>query len=87
MKFIFSRRSGRIITDENPQVFRYPAIETNIKIKFPFGDSVFAKNQWNYKNLDLDIIHSQHPNLLGSAAAALGAAKKYSAGFHLAYAL
>jgi len=55
--------------DENPRVFRYPAFETNIKIKFPIAVPYSRKINKVLKNLDLDIIHSQHPNLLGSAAA------------------
>ena len=55
-------------SDENPQVFRYPSIETNIKIKFPLAISYSRKIAKVLKKLDLDIIHSQHPNLLGSAA-------------------
>jgi len=54
--------------DENPRVFRYPAFETNIKIKFPIAVPYSRKINKVLKNLDLDIIHSQHPNLLGSAA-------------------
>jgi glycosyltransferase involved in cell wall biosynthesis len=55
--------------DENPNVFRYPAIETNIKIKFPIAIPYSRKMNKIIDKLDLDIIHSQHPNLLGSAAA------------------
>jgi glycosyltransferase involved in cell wall biosynthesis len=50
------------------RVFRYPAIETNIKIKFPIAIPYSRKISSILKNIDLDIIHSQHPNLLGSAA-------------------
>ncbi|MDI6777611.1 MAG: glycosyltransferase [Patescibacteria group bacterium] len=55
--------------DTNPRVFRYPAFETNIKIKFPIAIPYSRKIDKILKELDLDIIHSQHPNLLGSAAA------------------
>src|SRR4030042_3148682 len=54
--------------DRNPRVFRYPAFETNIKIKFPIAIPYSQKIDKVLKGLDLDIIHSQHPNLLGSAA-------------------
>ncbi len=50
------------------RVFRYPAIETDIKIKFPIAIPYSRKISSILKNIDLDIIHSQHPNLLGSAA-------------------
>lgn len=54
--------------DKNPHVFRYPAFETNVKIKFPIAIPYSSKMNKILENLDLDIIHSQHPNLLGSAA-------------------
>jgi 1,2-diacylglycerol 3-alpha-glucosyltransferase len=54
--------------DDNTRVFRYPAIETNIKIKFPIAIPYSRKISGIVDKLDLDIIHSQHPNLLGSAA-------------------
>jgi len=55
--------------DKNPRVFRYPSIETNVKIKFPIAIPYSPKINKILDNLKLDIIHSQHPNLLGSAAA------------------
>jgi glycosyltransferase involved in cell wall biosynthesis len=55
--------------DENTRVFRYPAIETNVKIKFPIAIPYSSKINKILGDLDLDIVHSQHPNLLGSAAA------------------
>jgi glycosyltransferase involved in cell wall biosynthesis len=54
--------------DKNPNVFRYPAVETNIKIKFPIPIPYSRKISKIINKLDLDVIHSQHPNLLGSAA-------------------
>jgi glycosyltransferase involved in cell wall biosynthesis len=51
------------------RVFRYPSIETNIKIKFPLAIPYSRKISEILKKIDLDVIHSQHPNLLGSAAA------------------
>src|SRR4030043_309152 len=55
--------------DKNRRVFRYPAFETNVKIKFPIAIPYSRKISKILDKLDLDIIHSQHPNLLGSAAA------------------
>ena len=55
--------------DSNPNVFRYPSIETNIKkIRFPLAIPYSRRIGKMLDNLDLDIIHSQHPNLLGSTA-------------------
>jgi 1,2-diacylglycerol 3-alpha-glucosyltransferase len=54
--------------DENPNVFRYPAIDFEIKIKFPLAIPYSRKISKILKKLDIDIIHAQHPNLLGTAA-------------------
>jgi glycosyltransferase involved in cell wall biosynthesis len=55
-------------TDNNPRVFRYPSVDIKIKIRFPLAIPYSRKIDNILENLDLDIIHSQHPNLLGSAA-------------------
>lgn len=55
--------------DKNERVFRYPSIDINIKFRFPLGIPYSWKMRKILKNLDLDVIHAQHPNLLGSAAA------------------
>lgn len=54
--------------DENPNVFRYPAIDLEIKIKFPLAIPYSRKISKILRGLDIDIIHAQHPNLLGTAA-------------------
>lgn len=54
--------------DKNPSVFRYPAINLRYKIKFPLAFPYSRKMNKILGKLNLDIIHSQHPNLLGSAA-------------------
>ena len=54
--------------DENPNVFRYPAIDLEIKIKFPLVIPYSRKISKILNELKIDVIHSQHPNLLGSAA-------------------
>ncbi|MFA5926300.1 MAG: glycosyltransferase [Parcubacteria group bacterium] len=54
--------------DNNPRVFRYPSIETRTKIKFPLAIPYSQEIHKILRDLNLDIIHSQHPNLLGSAA-------------------
>ncbi len=65
--FIFAPRWKGYV-DKNPNVYRYPAFETNVKIKFPLAIPYSRKISKILNSLDLDIIHSQHPNLLGSAA-------------------
>lgn len=66
--YIFAPR-WKGFADKNPRVFRYPAVETNVKIKFPIAIPYSSKINKILSNLNLIIIHSQHPNLLGSAAA------------------
>jgi 1,2-diacylglycerol 3-alpha-glucosyltransferase len=54
--------------DENPNVFRYPALDIDIKFHFPLAIPYSFKMDRVIRELDLDVIHSQHPNLLGTAA-------------------
>lgn len=65
--FIFASK-WKGYKDENPNVFRYPSIDIEYKIKFPLAIPYSCKMNEILENLNLDIIHSQHPNLLGSAA-------------------
>lgn len=50
------------------RVFRYPALDIEFKIKFPLAIPYSRKMDKVLENLKIDIIHSQHPNLLGSEA-------------------
>lgn len=54
--------------DRNSNVFRYPAIDIQYKIKFPIVIPYSSKINSIIKDLRIDIIHSQHPNLLGRVA-------------------
>jgi len=54
--------------DENPRVFRYPAIDIEFKFKFPLAIPYSHKIDEILEKMDIDIVHAQHPNLLGSAA-------------------
>lgn len=54
--------------DENPNVFRYLSLDIQYKIKFPIVVPYSSKMDKIIENLSIDIIHSQHPNLLGTAA-------------------
>ena len=54
--------------DENENVFRFPSLDIEFKIKFPLAIPYSRRMDKIIEKLDLDIIHSQHPNLLGSAA-------------------
>ncbi len=50
------------------RVFRYPSLDIKIKFRFPLPIPHSGKIDKIIQDLDLDIIHSQHPNLLGVAA-------------------
>jgi len=65
--FIFAPREKNY-QDKNPRVFRYPSINTNIRFKFPLPIPFSRKIAKLITETDLDIIHSQHPNLLGGVA-------------------
>ena len=54
--------------DSNPKVFRYPALDIEFKIKFPLAIPYSCRMNKILENLKIDIIHSQHPNLLGTVA-------------------
>jgi 1,2-diacylglycerol 3-alpha-glucosyltransferase len=54
--------------DNSSRVFRYPAIDINFKFRFPLAIPYSRKIDRILESLNLDIIHSQHPNLLGTAA-------------------
>ena len=73
--FIFAPR-WKGYEDKNPQVFRYPALDIEFKIKFPLAIPYSLKINKILSKLNLDIIHSQHPNLLGAAAARWARKKK-----------
>lgn len=54
--------------DENRNVFRYPSIDINYKIRFPLPIPYSLEIEKKLDKLNIDIIHSQHSNLLGSVA-------------------
>ncbi|HBP00950.1 MAG: Glycosyltransferase [Candidatus Moranbacteria bacterium GW2011_GWE2_47_10] len=54
--------------DANRNVFRYPSFDLNYKISFPLAIPYSWKIGNILEKLEIDIIHSQHPNLLGYAA-------------------
>lgn len=54
--------------DKNPNVFRYQSLDINIKFRFPLPIPYSRKMNKILDSLDIDIIHAQHPNLLGVAA-------------------
>ncbi len=73
--FIFAPRFPGYI-DKNPRVFRYPSLDIEFKIKFPLAVPYSWRIRRILKELKIDVVHSQHPNLLGSAAARVARKKK-----------
>jgi len=55
-------------SDKNKNVFRYPSLDIDIKFRLPLGIPYSFKIDKILEDLDIDIIHSHHPNLLGSVA-------------------
>jgi len=62
--------------DENSRVFRYSSVDLKIRIRFPLPIPYSRKINKIIKELDLDVIHAHHPNLLGSVAAKWSKKKK-----------
>jgi len=63
-------------TNGNNNVFCYPSIDVEVKFRFPLAIPYSWKLHKIIKNLELDIIHAQHPNLLGTAAMTWARRKK-----------
>ncbi|MFZ2188577.1 MAG: glycosyltransferase [Candidatus Moraniibacteriota bacterium] len=55
-------------TDADSKIFRYPSIDIEFKFRFPLPIPYSWKMRRILKDLKIDIIHAQHPNLLGSVA-------------------
>ena len=53
--------------DNNSKVIRYPSLDLRYKIRFPLPIPYSRKINHFLDKLNLDIVHSQHPNLLGTA--------------------
>ena len=66
--FIFAPHSGDFI-DEEPFVFRYPAIDLPQYPQFPFAIPISVCLDRILPSLGLEVIHSHHPVLLGHTAA------------------
>lgn len=66
--YIFAPRFKGYV-DENSNVFRYPAIEITFRgVCYPIAIPYSYKISRILKKLDIDVIHAQHPNLLGWVA-------------------
>lgn len=65
--FIFAPRFPNY-SDSQKNIYRYPSINLRYKTTYPLAIPFSRRNSKIIKNLGLDIIHSQHPQLLGWAA-------------------
>lgn len=54
--------------DVSKNIFRYPSLNIGYKIDFPLPIPYSSEIEKKIEKLKIDIIHSQHPNLLGSVA-------------------
>lgn len=62
--YIFAPKTKGYI-DQNPNVFRFPSIDFKYKISFPLAFPFSYCIDGILENLEIDVVHSQHPNLLG----------------------
>ncbi len=62
--------------DEEPGVYRYPAVDLTRKVKYPVAVPYSPKLSKVLENLDFDIIHSHHPFVLGPLALKLARSRK-----------
>jgi len=65
--FIFAPHNKGYI-DCNPNVYRYPSVDLEYKISFPLPIPYSRRINRILEKLDLDIIHTQHHDLLGKVA-------------------
>jgi glycosyltransferase involved in cell wall biosynthesis len=65
--YIFAPQTKGYV-DKNPNVFRFSSFDINYKISFPLAIPFSQRIDKILEKLEIDIIHSQHPNLLGNAA-------------------
>lgn len=66
--FVFAP-SWKGYADRNPNVFRYPSVETEFRFRFPLAVPYSREMERLIEGMDFDIVHSQHPDLLGMVAA------------------
>lgn len=62
--------------DDEPGVYRYPAVDLTRKVKYPIAIPYSPKISKVLGNLDFDIIHSHHPFVLGPLALKLARSRK-----------
>lgn len=66
--YIFAPQWGDKIIENEDNVYRYPSMKAPIKIDFSLVIPYSSHIDKIIDDLDIDIIHAQHPNLLGKVA-------------------
>lgn len=65
--FVFAQKSSDY-EDTEPFIFRYPALELPLTHNIPLPVALSPTIDWLMPYLKLDVIHSNHPGLLGQTA-------------------
>ncbi len=66
--YIFAPQWGDEVIENEENIYRYPSIKAPIKIDFSLVIPYSSHIDKIIDNLDIDVIHAQHPNLLGMVA-------------------
>lgn len=66
--FIFAPEWGGVCMQDSERIFRYPAIKVPTKVDFSLVIPHSARMDAILRDLNVDVIHAQHPNLLGTVA-------------------
>ncbi len=66
--YIFAPQWGGSLRKKEQNIFRYPAIKTPTKIDFSLVIPYSLRIDEIISSLHIDVIHAQHPNLLGTVA-------------------
>lgn len=66
--YVFAPEWGGVCVQDNERIFRYPAIKVPTKVDFSLVIPHSARIDDVLRTLHIDIVHTQHPNLLGVVA-------------------
>ncbi len=66
--YIFAPQWGDEANDNEEGIYRYPSVKAPAKIDFSMVVPYSSKMDKIIEDLDFDIVHAQHPNLLGTVA-------------------
>jgi glycosyltransferase involved in cell wall biosynthesis len=61
-------KSGGAVQSDEKNIFRYPSVDLPTKINFSLPVPCAPKIDKTLSDLHVDIVHAQHPNLLGTTA-------------------